>query len=95
MGADRSAPVVGVPLSAGEFVRVLVELDPGVTGDLLPFDLVTVNLGEQLLPQFAVLHGFSSRRLPAVTLPALTTALGEGVQHVAGVDVDAHPRRRG
>src|SRR4051812_6944053 len=95
-GPTRSAPVVGVPLSAGELVRALVQLDPGVTGDLHPFHLlVTVNLGEQLLPQFTVLHGLSGRRPPAVTLPTLTPALGKGVQHVAGIDVDPHPRGRG
>jgi hypothetical protein len=72
MSPHGSAPVVGVPLSAGELVRALVQLDPGVTGDLHPSHfVVTVSLGEQLLPQFAVLHGFSSRRPPAVTLPAL------------------------
>ena len=75
MGADRSAPVVGVPLSAGELVRALVQLDPGVTGDLHPFHLATGNLGGQLLPQVAVLHRLPVRRPPAVALPALKPAL--------------------
>lgn len=75
MGADRSGRRVGIPLSAGELVRPLVQLDPGVPGDLHPFHLVTVNLGEQLLPQFAVLHRLSARRPPAVTLPALKPPL--------------------
>src|SRR3954451_19140801 len=84
----------GVLLGAGEFVRVLVPLVPGVTVDLHPVHLATGSLGGQLLPEIAVLHWLPIRRPPAVALPALKPFL-EILHHVGGVDVDAHVRLRG
>src|SRR5262249_22758893 len=72
----------------GQGVRGVVQVVAAVAGDLAPRPVVTRRLGEEGLPEIAVLHGLLLRVAPAVLAPALVPLVAEAVHHVGAVAVD-------
>src|SRR6266540_2714068 len=73
---------------AGEGVDAVVQRVAAVAGDLVPRDVVALDLRQQGLPQVAVLHGLLLRIAPAVVPPAEIPLVPEAVHHVGTVAVD-------
>src|SRR5262249_56444731 len=73
---------------AGQGVRAVVQVVAAVAGDLVPRHVVTRHLGEEGLPEIAVLHGLLRRVAPAVLAPALVPLVAEAVHHVRAVAVE-------
>src|SRR5262249_53451409 len=71
----------------GEAIRALVEGHAGVARHLVPRDLVALGLGEQALPEIAVLDGLLLRVPPAVGAPALVPTIAEAVDEIGAVAV--------
>src|SRR5215472_10490265 len=73
---------------AGQGVGAVVQVVAAVAGDLVPRHVVARHLGEESLPEIAVLHRLLLRVAPAVLAPALVPLVAEAVHHVGAVAVE-------
>src|SRR5262249_32823331 len=82
---------------AGQGVGAIVQVVAAVAGDLVPRHVVARHLGEESLPEIAVLYRLLLRVAPAVPAPALVPLVAEAVHHVraVAVEVDGAPLGEG